>query len=320
MLELSGNGRIAVDATSAENAPFTIIDASELSGGLSYSASTDVQEVINLADVSNGEPIPQPPLYGSIKLEPIGHDVLDFSGEASTYGLDGDGIDTVYGFDTDDDSLIVNGEAITAQYSLDLGTILNGAETLEEAFKAASEANNGDNYLPFVFGESDDFDLYLYKDLGTDGLDSDDFALHLTNLKGEAGLLGMKDNRDFIPSGDNGFNNPNQFSSFNIVDVDSDIVNGTEYAPDNFVFDTEDLVFDSRNPDAAPSVTIANFEPNYDTLDFSALSEVQSAYPFGDPVRTVVGVTNDDGEYATVFLAGIHKFSLNLEDNFIFAS
>ncbi|GHC30367.1 hypothetical protein GCM10010082_25560 [Kushneria pakistanensis] len=297
-LMLSGNGRIEWDNSAIDTTAVAYTDASALEGGLEYTASADVQETIVLGGSGNGA------------------DVLYFSEDASRYGQEGDGIDTLVGFDGMQDTLFVDGEIMASFETINFDHAVTAwdAESLEEAFTMAGEMDSGDAVIPVFFKE----DFYLYRDSGPAGLDENDFVLRLSDLAG--GPNTFSDRRDMISK-----MAPAPEGPFTDVLVEG-TVNGTENTPDSFVLGDDDAWWDS---------VITDFELGIDRIDVSGLTGTDGE-PLGfDDIRPMfhgdgTDLLIDDGSgFNTVTLIGVPKYdsgaplgelayALNAED-FLFA-
>ncbi|WP_456267880.1 hypothetical protein M1D97_11590 [Kushneria sp. AK178] len=276
-LTLGGNGRVEWDNSATETTAVTHTDASALEGGLEYTASADVQETIVLGGSGSGA------------------DVLYFAGDASCYGQDGDGIDTLVGFDGMQDTLFVDGEIMTSFETIDFNHAVTAweADSLEEVFTMAGDMDSGDAVIPVFFED----DVYLYRDSGPAGLDDNDFVLRLSELAGGPNTL--SDRRDMISK-----MAPAPEGPFTDVMVEGQ-VSGTDNAPDNFVLADDDAWWGS---------VITDFELGIDRIDVSDLTGADGeALAFNDIHVMYNGsgtdLRIDDGAGTnTVTLIGIPKY------------
>ncbi|REC94374.1 hypothetical protein [Kushneria indalinina] len=276
-LMLSGNGRIEWDNSAIESTAVTYTDASALEGGLEYTASAAVQETIVLGGSGNGA------------------DVLYFPEDASRYGQDGDGIDTLIGFDGMQDTLFVNDEIMASFETIDFDYAVTAwdAGSLEEAFTMAGEMDSGDAVIPVFFED----DFYLYRDSGPSGLDDNDFALRLSDLAGGPNTL--SDRRDMISK-----MAPAPEGPFTDVMVEG-TVSGTENAPDSFVLGDDDAWWGS---------VITDFELGIDRIDVSGLTGTDGEALAFDDIHSMyngsgIDLMIDDGAGTnTVTLIGIPKY------------
>ncbi|WP_438766561.1 hypothetical protein [Kushneria sp. TE3] len=276
-LMLGGTGRIEWNNSALGNAAITHTDASALTGGLEYTASAAVQETIVLGASGSST------------------DVLYFSEDASRYGQDGNGIDTLVGFDGTKDTLLVNDEVMASfeTINFDYAVMAWDAGSLEEAFTMAGEMDSGDAVIPVLF----DDDFYLYRDSGPAGLDENDFALRLSDMTG--GFNTLSDRRDMISK-----MAPAPEGPFTDVQVEGQ-VSGTENAPDSFVLGDDDTWWGS---------VITDFELGIDRIDVSGLTGSDGeALAFNDIHAMYNGsgtdLMIDDGAATnTVTLIGIPKY------------
>ncbi|WP_445619352.1 hypothetical protein ACUN8C_11545 [Kushneria sp. Sum13] len=273
-LDVSGNGRVEWNNSADDTTAVSRVDATALSGGLEYTASSALQETILLGGKGNGV------------------DVLHFSGDASRYGNDGDAIDTISGFDATRDTLLVDDEVMQSFDTLDFNyaVVADGASSLEEALTLAGEQDSGDAIMPVIYDDQ----VWLYQDSGPAGLDENDFALMLEDMVG--GLNSFSDRQGYISK-----MAPAPTGPLEDVAV-AGMTSGTDGAADSFIFGTDGAWQDA---------TITNFELGVDRIDLSQLKNSDGEPLDYDYVHMTAAseliVISDSGSHY-VPLVGVPKY------------
>ena len=276
-LLLEGNGRIEWDNSATDTTALTFVDASALSGGLEYKGVAGVQESIDLGGADNGA------------------DVLQFAGDASRYGQQGDSIDTIIGFDGMQDTLLVDDEIMASFETIDFNyaVVAHDAGSLEKAFTQAGEQASGGAVIPVLFED----DFYLYRDSGPAGLDENDFALRMSDVAG--GINTLSDRRDMISD-----MAPAPVGPFVDVAVDG-TASGSDNTADSFVLASDG---------AWRGGVIVDFEPGIDRIDVTALigadgqaldSNDIHPMPAGDGSDLMI---NEEAGFNTITLIGVPKY------------